>query len=201
MERIIFNENPINSKDQMGIKRAGSKSHIDWEQFTYIDFIPGTRKNRKTAYLITSFGRVFEVATRKEIKYTKVNKGRGCIYDRVSLYLENKGYELYSVNDLVASAFVYTPDRDLYERNIVYSIDGTRTNHEYINLKWVNGTEQYILQKLKTLPDDCDLDSFIRLLVKRNYYEDDIKAFFKSNPINRRVKVTDIRRIKKELIK
>lgn len=84
---------------------------------------------KKTIYIVTSEGQIFNSITQKELKGTLQRNE----YRTVQLTIEGKPKSLM-VHRLVAEAFVPNPEN----LNIVDHIDGNKMNNDYSNLRWVD---------------------------------------------------------------
>lgn len=165
---VIYDKNPLNELDQL-FEEKGVASH---EKFRLIDFLPTQRKDRKDKYLISSYGRIFDVSTGKQIEPIIEHKGKSGDYKKISLYLEQGGYKKYDVKVLVAEGFVIDNDRYRLNRTIVFALDRDNANVNENNLIFTNNIERWIMTSPNT-----NKDVAIKSLAKRGYTDGDIKTF------------------------
>lgn len=83
-------------------------------------------------YLISSYGRVWSIRSKKWLKYSVPSNG----YAQVGLSLNNKRTS-YMIHRLVAKTFLQKPTNKDY----VNHIDGNKLNNRVNNLEWVTRSE------------------------------------------------------------
>ena len=100
---IVLNEvnysfaNPINKND---VKRKKINGNYIYEQFYLIDFFD----IRDESYIISSFGRIFSLITKQEIKGHKNPKRNN--YSTIMLRCNNREERNFPIHTLVARAFI-----------------------------------------------------------------------------------------------
>lgn len=192
-----YSLNPLNMYDQL---TKGKGASMIYEEFKVLDCIPSQRKDRMNEYLISSFGRVFDLKTKTddgeylEIKPEKYNS-RGIDRERVSLYLQMGGYKKYDINYLVALAFCQDVETARYCRDIPYVKDKNPNNHIYTNIVLINKTERAVMTMGKGESDE----KVIRRMLRKNYDEKEIKRFLNSDLVKRKVTLKQIREVKKDM--
>lgn len=147
---------PLNTKMSMdeGVMNLLDIPSIDLidnhqEIWTFVKLDKHEKFNKSRKYLISSYGRVYNVETKHIIMQYDGWKSKVAPYKTVSLYYDGKIYK-YLVHRLVATAFIEKTDDDLEkERVFVNHIDGNPSHNYVWNLEWVT-TSENMIHALKT---------------------------------------------------
>ncbi len=127
----FYMKNPINPKDT---KKKRYDGHLISERFYIIDFLD-IEPNR---YVISSFGRFFDLKTKSQIKLTRSSSG----YLTATIRTADNKRKCVQIHRLVARAFVPKTTNDKkHKRYFVRHKDGSSDYNVYWNLVWANYVE------------------------------------------------------------
>ena len=183
---MIHENNPLKG---VAARYFRGKAEREKEQFADI----ATGFDLGANYIVTSYGRVFNANTNKEIApfYFPSRKK----YKTVKLKGSNKSFVAQSVNVLVAEAFIPKTKRDIeLNRNLVHVLDWDQSNSRYTNLVWANRFEINIYTSMR---DDKSTENFIKcvcMMLAKGYTAKEIEKIVGA-PVKRSL-ITSIKKHK-----
>lgn len=140
--------------DRFKPNELGINSIYKDEEYVFIDLEP----IKKFMYLISNYGNIYSLKSKKILKYKITEKG----YARITLQINDiKKYQKdYKIHRLVAYFFCDNKDPDIFLE--IDHIDSNRLNNYYKNLEWVTHSENIRRAKEKGNMIDINTEEFIR---------------------------------------
>lgn len=137
------------------------------EEYVFIDLEP----IKKFMYLISNYGNIYSLKSKKIIKYDITEKG----YAKVTLQInDDKKYQKsYKVHRLVAYFFCENKNPDIFTEPD--HLDLNRLNNYYKNLEWISHAENIRRAREKGNMTDKSTESYIRSICQM--FQDEMTIF------------------------